>query len=362
MDADANAGIPTSSDDYIDTREGGFYWDLTQVALLEIARVRDLVTTDLPAAALVPYSWGDYLDAHAEVIGLERKPAVTASGEVTFSGTNGTVIAVGTQVGAVQTDPEIDPPTFATTESGTIAAGEVTLTVEASDAGVQGNVAAGAVTELLTPISGVTVTNDEAIVGGADAEVDEDLRERIMMEYQGRGPGVVNDYKRWALAYPGVGRATVVPVFNGPGTVQVIAMDADGGAVSGAIISGLQAQLDPVPGEGRGIAPIGAQVTVETPSVVNIDIVATVNHSGNYSLDGTGGTIATRASIEQALKDYIDKLEAGEDVIYNHVEAQFFKVPGVYDVSALTVEGAAADVAISSTPAQVARVGTVTLS
>jgi hypothetical protein len=44
------------------------------------------------------------------------------------------------------------------------------------------------------------------------------------------------------------------------------------------------------------------------------------------------------------------------------VKAQFFGVPGVYTVSAVTVNSAAADIAISADPPQVAQFAQVTLA
>lgn len=363
LDADINAGISPDAEDFVDTREGSFYWDITQAIVLELARLRDMISLDFPAAAFVPYSWGEYLDAHAETLALERKPAAKAGGNVTFTGTASTVIGTGTQVGTVQTDPNIDPPTFVTTQSGVISGASIDLTVEAAEAGVAGNVSAGAITELLSPIQGVaSVANATGLAGGADAENDEALRDRILLEYGGRGAGVINDYKRWALSYPGVGRVTVIPIWNGPGTVQVVVMDITGDPVSGAIVNGLQALLDPVPQEGRGLAPIGAQVTVQTPAIVGIVIEAQVLFQENYSLDGAGGSIATRSSIEVALAEYINKLEAGDDVIFNHVQGQFFQVRGVNNVQGLTINTGSADVAIGSAPIQIAQITTITLT
>jgi hypothetical protein len=110
----------------------------------------------------------------------------------------------------------------------------------------------------------------------------------------------------------------------------------------------------------RGIAPVGAWIFVDTPTTVDIDVVAVLQFESGYSLDGTGGTIALRASLEAALNDYIDSLAPGVDVIYKHVQSVFFNVVGVYDVTSLTVEGGTSNVAIANT--EVANFVTPTLS
>lgn len=109
-----------------------------------------------------------------------------------------------------------------------------------------------------------------------------------------------------------------------------------------------------------GQAPIGARVSVDTATQVPIDVVATVATSSGYSLDGSGGTIDITPQIEAALEAYIDTLVPGDDVIYNSIKAAFFTVTGVYDISAVTIEGGSSNVAIASS--QIASLGTVTLS
>jgi uncharacterized phage protein gp47/JayE len=96
-------------------------------------------------------------------------------------------------------------------------------------------------------------------------------------------------------------------------------------------------------GQGRGRAPIGADVLLVTGTLVNIVVAAAVNHRTGYTLDGTSGTQPTRANITAALTAYINELPPGEDVILNHVRAAFFNVDGVYDVTGLTLNGIATD-------------------
>jgi uncharacterized phage protein gp47/JayE len=468
MDADATAGLALDDDRRIDTREGSFYWDVTQAAIQEIARLWDALSVDVPAAAFVPFAWGEYLDRHGEVFGVARKPAVRAATSVVFAGDPGTLVATGTVVSAEVEDSTIE---FATVEQGTtgtqIAAptlgaptnatsggalaaatytysvsayndlgetegstpinvtttgttsrvtldwadavgatgyrvyraqngGEsrliaspltstyadnggqvpgvlgppelntsaaVSLVVEAVVAGPEGNVAADAIISLETPNDGVAaVRNPEPAVGGDDEESDDALRTRILVQYLGQGGGTITDYQRWALEHPGVGRVNVFPVAFGPGTVQVVLMTESGDPVTADTVTEVQEDLDPDPGKGLGRAPIGATVTVQTPTVRAIDIVAEMVFAPGYSLDGEGGTFATRELIEDSLREYLNSVNVGDDVIYNHVLGQFFRVPGVLNVVNVTVEGAATNVSIPSDPPQVAQPGSFTLS
>jgi uncharacterized phage protein gp47/JayE len=363
LDADVNAGVDPTDPSFTDTTEGSFYFTVTQSPVLEIARQWDFAAREVPAVMFPAYAFGVYLDYWGVTVNLPRKAAVAATGAVTFTGTVGSLIATGTQVAVPQTDPDVEAPIFATTQSAVIpAGGTISVPIQAVLAGSAGNVAAGTITYVSSPVSGLTaVTNPAAVVGGYEVETDEAYSVRILLEFsQPKGAGNQADYQRWALAYPGVGHATVQPIWNGPGTVRVLVTDPNNNPVPPAVVSGLQAQLDPVAGQGAGLAPISAVVTVATPTAVVINVSATISFDQGYSLDGTAGTVATRAAISQAVADYVNLLNPDDDVIYKHVEARFFAVRGVHDISALLVNGTSANVTIGGL--QVADMGTVTLS
>jgi uncharacterized phage protein gp47/JayE len=367
FDADANAGIDPSDPAFKDLTVGGFYYDVTQPAVMECARLWDFFSTEVPAVAFPAYAFGEYLDEHGITVNVPRKDGVKATGEVTFTGTNGTQIPSGTTVAVPQDDPDADPIIFETTASDTIGNqatpnGTITIPVQAVETGPAGNVPTGAVTELLTGIEGVeSVTNASAITGGADVESDELYRERILLEYANpHGAGTIADYERWALGFPPVGYVTVVPLWNGPGTVQVVVTDQENNPVSNTVKDGLQAALDPVPGEGRGLAPIGATVTVDTPVLFNVDVQVELVLDEGYSIDGAAGTTDVSATIEDAIRDYIDTLPPGSDVIRNKVIEAIMLVPGVLDLQNLLMNGSAGNLSVASL--QVPQTDDVTLN
>lgn len=578
LDADVNLGIEQDDPAYLDTTEGGVYWDMTQGFVLICERLWDFAATVMPAACFPTTAWGEYLDLHGITIGLDRKEEVKATGEVTFSGLEGSLIATGTQVAGTQTDPDVDPPIFQTTESvvlgavpapqnpdaaiaggsegqlgaadyyyvitadvpdgetigseevtetvpaqtlsaptglggnvgtsgslasddyyyvvtalnangetlasaeimrtvvgpngsvaltwnavtdatgyrvyrGTSPAGEDTfyfamtnsytdtgaagtagsppatntaqygsivltwslvtgatsyriyrstapgnetmlvsglredlatwtdlgdlapgverpptntVAIEALEPGVAGNVAVGTITELLSAVSGITaVTNEVATSGGAEVESDDSYRSRLLLAYSTPGgAGNIGDYMRWALDYPGVGFASVEPIWNGAGTVRVTITDTENNPVSAETAAGLQALLDPVPGLGHGLAPIGAIVTVSTPTAVAVAVQATLTLASGYSLDGGGGEVAVRQAVGDALSAYVDTLRPGDDVVLAHVVGQFFTVDGVIDVTGVTLNGEEENLVIKppGTPIEVARLGDVILA
>lgn len=474
MDADVNAGLSIADEDWLDTRQGSFYWDVTQPFVLEIARVWDAIGSEVIAAAMPVLAWGQYLELHAQQFGLLRKDAVAATGTVRFFGVPNTLVATGTVVSADPISVDDDDDTaveFETTASGTIAgpqvptpgpisatpsatggtllsadysyavaannlvgatpAGTVDVTVlgptgrvildwpdaagavgysiyrssddgaswdiiagtsvstytdtgaaslanidslpsvnttamielavRARQAGTIGNIAGFAVTNLETPNDGVVaVYNFAAMTGGLEIESDDALRERVLARYGGQGGGNITDYETWVLDQPNVARVSVIPLVAGPGTVGVVAMNEDGSPVTTPVVAAVQAYLDPVFQQGKGRAPIGHGVTVSTSVVQAIPVSAHVVFDTGYSLDGAGGTTALRARIVQAIKDYIDALNVGDDVIYENVKSRYFRVKGITNISSVTVNAGTTDVVIAATTA--ARTGTVSFT
>lgn len=243
----ANEGITTADvDQWTDTREGAFWWVMTAGGIREAARIYDLMGTEVPMSGFALWAWGEYLDDLGLPYGLDRLPATPAAGVVRFTGPAGTAIPAGTGVAVTPVDLDVDAPEYQTTVTATIGGGgTVDVPVSADADGSAGNVAIGAVSVLVTPISGVTVSNPAPIVGGTDPEEDEAYRDRIMAAFKGQGGGNVQDYEKWARDFPGVGRATIIPLFAGPGTVLVVVMTATGDPVSQGTVDDLQRELDP---------------------------------------------------------------------------------------------------------------------
>lgn len=241
--------------------------------------------------------------------------------------------------------------------------GAIDLPVTAVDTGVDGNVAGNSITVAVTPLSGVTAINNAgATQGGTEPETDDALRTRVQQSFKPRGPGTIFDYVRWASAYDGVGRVAVIPIWAGPGTVLVIVTDADGNPVSAGTVATVQAGLDPIAGKGHGVAPIGHVVTVRTPTQFNITVSATVEFEPGYDLDGAAGATSLRAELNDAITTYINAVPSGGEVVLAQVAARIADHQGVHDVGSVLLNGAAANITISSDPSQVPNTTTITLT
>lgn len=313
-----------------DTTQGSIVYDLLASFAVELETAYQ--TLDAVAAQAYPQTATDSaLDALANSFALERLVAATAVCTLTFTGTAGTEIGLGTRVSTLSPDPQTgDVIVFETDEEVTIGGGgTVTVTATAVLPGIAGNVSAAALTVLETEIDGVTVTN-AAATGGRDEEDDEGLRGRLLAALSGaRGAGTATDYEAWALEVSGVASAFVEPLWNGNGTVRVTVSDASDAPVSQAALTEVTALI-----EAR--APVGADVTVITPATLAVKVSALLTLEAGYSI------AAVQGSLEDALEAYYRDLAPGATVYLSQVSALLAKTPHVVDVSTVQLATAGA--------------------
>lgn len=356
----ANDGLTADDVDlWTDVRETTFFWVATTPGIRESAREYDLMGSEVPASSMPQWSWGIYLDGIAESRGERRLPATFSTGAVTFTGSDGVVIPAGTTVGVEPVTAADDPPQYETTTEGTISGGTLTRPIRALRAGRDGDVSAGAVKVLLTPIPGVDpdVVNVDPVVGGTDEETDESLRQKVVTVFAGAAAANQLYYRRIARSVPGVGRVTVIPAADGPGTITIIVSTAEGGPVSSDTLAAAQALLDPVAGQGAGAGQVGATITVKTTTTMPINPAATIEFETGYSLLGGSGTVPLQGPIEAAMAAYIDSVQSGQEVVRTQLVGRVVALPGVHDMSVPTLNGAAANLTVPVNPPQIPTLG-----
>lgn len=237
----------------------------------------------------------DYLLSQAAMYGITPTPATYATGTVTATGVDTTVIPLGT---ILVRDDGVTYTTDAEATIGSTTTGEVTVAVTAVDAGADGNMAAAEILSFESPItdvdSAVTVDADadgDGLAGGVDEEDTDGTRSRLLLRL--REPpqgGATQDYEAWALAVAGVTRAWVYENENGLGTVVVrFVLDGEVDIFPGAgVVSDVQDALD-------AERPVTAEVTAEAPTQLDVDFTITV----------TPDTTAVRAAVEAELEDLL---------------------------------------------------------
>ena len=252
--------LQENSSSAVSSFEGTITYDSFAANSIEFAK-QEVEREQAYRAMFARTSWGEYLEMRAEEHGIFRRQAVKAKGTATVSG-NGTV----PQGSVFQTATGV---AFYTTKAVTITrSGDVPI--ECSTAGETGNVKAGTITVIPMSIPGISsVTNADATYDGFDEEDDATLYNRLIFKVrQPATSGNVNDYIEWATSIAGVGHVTVVPLWNGNGTVKVIITDSSGNPAS----SNLLTQVSTTIGTKH---PIGATVSVVAPAILELHIALT---------------------------------------------------------------------------------------
>ncbi len=286
----------------------------------------------------------EYLDRWSSIFGLTRRPASVASGTITFSGTSGAAVPIGTEARTLA------GVAYLTTVAGTIGGGgTVSLAAAASVAGTGGNAAA---TTPLTLSSAPPAVSSAATIGtmtgGAEIETDASLLDRLLDRIQlpPQG-GAAHDYIAWALEVAGVATAYCYPLRRGVGTVDVVILAAGGNVPSGGLISSTQANID-------AKRPVTADCLVSGPTLVPVAVTASLTLSGTTLVTAT-------ATITSLLAAYFGALKPGGTVIATRIGALIAEVPGVVDY-VLTAPSGNVTTLVDSTHIELATLGTVTLT
>lgn len=160
------------------------------------------------------------LMARGSDIGVFRKKASFATGNIIVNGTPGTNIPFGTLYSTVSEQQ------YKTTADAVVGInGTVTVPVQATSTGLNGNADPNTEFTLVNPVAGLlssaTVDND-GITGGAETEETESYRARLLLVLRSEaGAGDTVFYENAALSRPGVTRARAYRTYAGPGTVGV---------------------------------------------------------------------------------------------------------------------------------------------
>lgn len=279
---------------------------------------------------------GNQLDNVVKYAIISRRAAESATGEITITGAESTVIPSGFLVATR------DGVVFETTEQVQIGeTGQTTTIIKAQTPGVEGNTPAGTITEIVTPIAGVdSVVNNKATAGGRAVETDEELRKRY---YQSQSKVSV---RAALLRLPGVRSANVIQntsletdADGRPGkSIECYVLGGQPGEIAQAILDnkagGIEAhgQVTVVATDEAGNEyEIGYTPAQEVDVWVNI----TVSKDARYPIDGD-------KQVQTQVIRYIGGVDAddvlnlglsmGDSVILSKLVAEIYRIPGINDV------------------------------
>ena len=323
----------------IDKREGSFVSNMISPVGVEFAKYY-IELDNILSIMFLEDATNEYLDKKVYDFGIERKMGTVARGTIKVTGENGTHIPQNSEV---ISQGELS---FFTLEDAWINEGIALIEVEASDVGTEYNIIQNSIDKFVININGVeSVTNEKEFKEGTNVETDEELRERFFEVIRRPATsGNIYHYEQWAKEIDGINQARVKPLWNGNGTVKVIVSN-DNSIVDEEIVAKCQEYINTV-------KPIGADVTVITPTSLDINVTANIYIENGYD--------ATKAKLdfEENLKKYLSS--CNDTVVYTRVASCLGSVEGIKDYSELKLNGATSN--ISFDDEKLPKIKTITLS
>ncbi|MDR3536530.1 MAG: baseplate J/gp47 family protein [Acetobacteraceae bacterium] len=297
-------------------------------------------------------SAGSDLDSWMGDFGFTRLPSSCAFGVVTFSrynvSNNATIApdalvrtADGTQTFSVSTDAA--NVAWNTALGAYVLASGVTsidLPVVATVAGVAGNVQAGAITTIASPIAGVDmVANALGATNGRDAEQDAAFRSRFVLFINSRSQAtrIAVEYAiscvQQGLSY------SIQENLDGSGNSRngsfLVTVDDGSGCPSATLLSAVNSAIDVV-------RPIGSVFTIQPPTVQLVAV------SANVTLTANANQSAVLAAIETQITNFVNNLPVGVGLPITRVAQLAYDAdPSVINVRNLVLNGNSLDIAVS---------------
>lgn len=331
----------------IDKSQGQHPYNYTRPTAMIASELCQQTLPEIIKLIFPMYAYGEWLDYHAQMRGISRRPATASFGSLRLTVTKNANIPVGSQFSTASVDGQ--PSVVFETMQGkfNLPEGEAEVPVKCMQTGTVGNVIAGTVIFKLSQLSGVTaVTNPEAITGGTEEEDDDSLRARIISLDQSQSVsyvGSVADYKRWSLEVPGVGGVTVIPAQDDSGLVTLVITDSNGDPANEEICQNVYDYImSPADPELRLTAP-NVKLSVIPPTITELSISATVEVGTGSSLE------AIKSTFIQEVQVYLDTARSDGEVRYTQIGKILAGVPGVYDYDALTLNSGATNISITNT-------------
>lgn len=254
---------------------------------------------------------GDDLDRAAKILSLVREPAKCAVSTLTlFTGEEPAQYDIDIPYGyVVSTRPDSNGEVkeFTITDAGKVLkAGEfsIDVTITANDAGYM-YVPANGIVVMSTSLQGISsVSNQNAINGGKDAESDEEFIERIHNVQQTFGKCTDDAIQSAVSQLGGVTKATVYDMYDGVGTTGVMII-TDTVPAPESVKKAIEETVASTKASG-----IRADIIYATTKVVDI----------NMSITGCNINSDTISKILEAINKYCLSLGIGQSLLVRQLE------------------------------------------
>lgn len=320
----------------VDTRQGSIYRDAADGHILRTAKFfEDL--SEVWDILSVNTCTGDVLDEKLKERGLSRNPEADTQAiyYVEFNGAHpelGELCSIGDYLFTV--DKIDDNYVLISQDTGTDMNNFVAGTAVIPENDVDDLISA---------------TLGELYIPAVDMENDDSARTRLLNKISGPDEnGNASQLRTWAESVEGVGKARVIPLWNGPMTVKIVIIEKNGGVPAQSVVDAVQEYIDPgCEGMGEGVASIGQFVTVVAAQAVNISVSVSVVKKAEATYE------EIKDDFEKALKEYFKELateDYSEDikVRYNKISAILVDMPSVIDHDNLLVNGGEKNISFSN--------------
>lgn len=275
---------------------------------------------------------GGELDIICNDDGVYRNPAVSAKTRVLISGVNGSEIKTGYMVNRA------DGISYKIIEEATIVNFETRVEVECVVEGQIGNCGTGEINRFAESYPGLSgVTNEEEVINGLDEETDESLLARR----NDRIAHPATSWNQWwyrdeALKVDGVGNATCIPRWKGPGTVRVIVTGTDYSIASNDLRGKVKDYID-----NQFINDIELTVDTISPADLEINIEGILN--ADFDIES-----AKLAIVEELNAYFKAALFRSSTIYYSYINEILMHSNALYNVTNLTVNGAKNNLTLAS--------------
>lgn len=314
----------------VDKREGSVIWDATAPAAYEIALAYGEAETKRRNTFAGTADRAGLIECCAE-IGITPHPATYAVRQAVFMPAD-LEMTMGERF-------NFNDLNFYISEK----IGDGVYAVTCETAGAVGNFGTGN----LLPINYIrglqSATMEETVlIYGEEEEETEVLRERYFDAINSEArDGNEAQYREWIAAFPGIGNAKILPLWNGANTVKISILDTENGVASETLVSAFQEFLDPdSKGLGNGAAPIGAIVTVSTATETPIELSGTVVLAEGYS--DTDG-------VEEAVNAYLNSIAYAKNTVsYMSLGAVIQDCPCIEDLSNFLLNGSTQNITLGA--------------
>lgn len=306
----------------LDKREGSYSDSLISPLVEELAKAY-MSMGDILSLGFIETNFDTFLDKRVSEFGVYRKQGTKATGEVIVTGSDGTAISNGTLLivndlkYVVLNDVQLPI--------------ENILYVEALEVGERYNILTGTELKLIESNSNITnLVAHSDFKNGLDIETDEDLRKRFVKVVNNPSTsGNKAHYEEWALEVQGVGNAKVYPLWNGNGTVKVLITDSNNKQVTEDVINNCKYHIEEC-------MPIGCQLTVSTPTNLDVAVVASIELKYGYSVE------EVKEEFNAALTNYLKNIEG--ELVYSKVYGILVNLAGIGDIVSLTLNGSSSNI------------------